>query len=681
MKAQGLPYMNRKPKPVPVPTEENGCGRFAPQSFQEFLLTSGKQLDNIIITIILTFIIIIISSPLLTLGKQLDMDGWMTKAPERRPASLDGVGAKHAQLLVKLLEACPEAVVNKVVSTMKEEQLDVMTILVESCPKEMTSNVVSKLIEMNSKQFDLISTAAKTLPKERLEKVVQNLGFVDISFLGDFLEDMEEALVDPGKGGRGVKVAKNNIDVAKGGEKKEEILCEPDGVEFGPKEEPCSESEGDDNEFEAEEENGSEGKDGNDFDLGEDSSSEAEEENADISKENPSKERSTGEKEDYKSKIEKESPSLDGIKVKLEQDEEEMEEELEEKYQIEDEEDLFPYGRLHDQPFDTDESFQNGNVASDLNENDHSPGGSQVPKKRGRKSSPPKECTCPICGKTMKRNSKYDLDRHIATHTGERDFKCDVCGSKFLRVQELKRHEKIHIGDCAFKCSICNAGFKADIALRAHMGAMHGDQTVTLSDSVLWKHECDLCGDKFQSSVAFGKHMKTLHSVTNPFKCETCGMKFTNPDNLKRHVKVTHSNIKPYNCEECGKMFGTKASLTRHQIEHARNNGLMLTSEQEEFLRKQQGENTICDLCGMKLSCAVTLQRHMRTHDPSGFKPHTCELCGKAYSDKRNLTDHIDIVHNHMKNYPCKMCGKVFGRRRNLQDHEKRSHPFYSSFL
>ena len=59
MKAQGLPYMNRKAKPVPVPTEENGCGRFAPQSFQEFLLTSGKQLDNIIIAIIIIVIVII----------------------------------------------------------------------------------------------------------------------------------------------------------------------------------------------------------------------------------------------------------------------------------------------------------------------------------------------------------------------------------------------------------------------------------------------------------------------------------------------------------------------------------------------------------------------------------------------------------------------------------------------
>ena len=144
------------------------------------------------------------------------------------------------------------------------------------------------------------------------------------------------------------------------------------------------------------------------------------------------------------------------------------------------------------------------------------------------------------------------------------------------------------------------------------------------------------------------------------------------PDNLKRHVLVAHTDKKPFSCEECIEMFGTKSQLTKHQLEHAKTNG-SLNLEQERVLR-EQSEKRICDLCGKKLSCAVTLQRHMRIHDSIGTKFYTCEECGKAYCDKRNLSDHISIVHRQVKKFPCAICGKQFGRRCNLQDHVKRTH-------
>ena len=186
---------------------------------------------------------------------------------------------------------------------------------------------------------------------------------------------------------------------------------------------------------------------------------------------------------------------------------------------------------------------------------------------------------------------------------------------------------------------------------------------------------------KFQSTNSFCKHMKNLHGVKSPLKCEKCGLQLSYA-NLKRHMKVAHLGVPAgrttFNCEECGNIFGTRATFTKHQIEHARNNGSSLTIEQEQFLLKQQVKsdnvNTICDICGAKLSCALTLQRHKRTHDSNGFKPHTCKLCGKAYTAKRNLSNHIAIVHEQTKNFACKMCGKLFGSYSNLHDHEKRIH-------
>ena len=296
------------------------------------------------------------------------------------------------------------------------------------------------------------------------------------------------------------------------------------------------------------------------------------------------------------------------------------------------------------------------------------------PKKKGWKASrspkEEKEHTCPICGRTLSRTSNYELQRHIATHSGERFFKCDECGSGFSRIQDLNRHKKIHEGYCPFRCNQCKAGFKAEIALRAHKSSIHNDQTMTNSESDVWPFSCNQCESRFQTSTAFGKHMKLLHGVGNPFICDTCGIGLSTNDNLKRHVKVAHSDMKPFNCEECGKMFGQKSQLVKHQLQHARANG-SLTLEQEQML---ESEKRICNLCGMELSCAVTLQRHMRTHDPNGTKCHTCEECGKAYSDKRNLQDHISIVHQQMKKFPCTICGKQFGRKTNLQVHMKKTH-------
>ena len=49
---------------------------------------------------------------------------------------------------------------------------------------------------------------------------------------------------------------------------------------------------------------------------------------------------------------------------------------------------------------------------------------------------------CPHCDKLL--DTKYKLERHVRTHTGEKPFKCEVCTARFNQKSSLKTHSTIH---------------------------------------------------------------------------------------------------------------------------------------------------------------------------------------------------------------------------------------------
>nr|XP_019554436.2 zinc finger protein 675-like [Aedes albopictus] len=72
-----------------------------------------------------------------------------------------------------------------------------------------------------------------------------------------------------------------------------------------------------------------------------------------------------------------------------------------------------------------------------------------------------------------------------------------------------------------------------------------------------------------------------------------------------------------------------------------------------------------CDICGVFIK--QDLQLHKKTHFNVSVK---CEVCGKIYSNARQLQVHMNI---HTKNipYPCQYCDKIFYVWRSQKDHEQ----------
>lgn len=109
---------------------------------------------------------------------------------------------------------------------------------------------------------------------------------------------------------------------------------------------------------------------------------------------------------------------------------------------------------------------------------------------------------------------------------------------------------------------------------------------------------CDQCGKSFSEKGNFNVHL-TRHTGQKQFECDECGRKEFTLHLLKLHVRIKHRGELPYVCKYCGQRF---------------------------------------DNCIKRL-------RHERGHKESPVhRPHTCDICKKAFMDKITLRFHA-VVH------------------------------------
>ena len=149
--------------------------------------------------------------------------------------------------------------------------------------------------------------------------------------------------------------------------------------------------------------------------------------------------------------------------------------------------------------------------------------------------------------------------------------------------------------------------------------------------------------------------------VTTPYHCSICEKSYAKIKSLKRHEALTHKT-QNFKCDICIKSFVHKDLLQQHkQKVHLQN--------KKEFL--------LCEVCKKSISKSNMKRHILEVHEK--IRKYMCEMCDKAFTEKRNLLCHNQSFHSDTKieteGIRCSYCSKIFNSkaigRHTREVHEK----------
>ncbi|CAI6348082.1 unnamed protein product [Macrosiphum euphorbiae] len=259
-------------------------------------------------------------------------------------------------------------------------------------------------------------------------------------------------------------------------------------------------------------------------------------------------------------------------------------------------------------------------------------------------------------------------------------FPCDVCEIKFSTPFQLNVHRKSHSKIVPYVCKICNRTYQlkfrwnwhlkghytkhnANLKSKQHTNNLKSNITKLKIESISHKDKmkCRYCKKEYNSISQWKKHM-TMSKECRRY-CKSNLPEFTSNKAAKNSTKSGR-----FKCNICTETFKTSYNRTVHKKNCCKmldstylntydNTGLQkgkLTDkiQQKPAIKKQNRHNHIngtkCELCGKTYSNRANLSRHMSIIHTQNFKPMTCNVCGSTFKHKYTYREHLKIKHKQL---------------------------------
>lgn len=295
---------------------------------------------------------------------------------------------------------------------------------------------------------------------------------------------------------------------------------------------------------------------------------------------------------------------------------------------------------------------------------------------------------CRLCSEIF--DTRELLSEHMV-HSHDvvkRTFECEQCTKVFVGPTTFERHfKKVHmngqwekVDDRPYRCDLCQKTFNEFKSIKFHIGTVHAD------DEIL-EFTCQYCGTLFSRLGRLETHLQTAHAdilqkkgikptKAKPFSCDVCSKGFTLKNSLRNHLAVIHSRSdlleQSFKCEHCGKLFAIRSRLEFH-MQRAHASTIPLQPMRKRILVKKERKDS-----RRYRPPVATIQKSTTNTANEKAKPYNCDVCGRAFSLRNSLKNHLAVVHSRgdlLKNsFKCRLCDKMFAILSRLEHHMEKKH-------